>query len=52
MASSLAEPHNALFDANLTKLVLEKIYKEQNITWRSAMMTGSKKKLKIFQEMN
>jgi len=40
--------HNALFDANLTKLVLEKIYKEQNITWRSAMMTGSKKEVENF----
>ena len=37
--------HNALFDANLTKLVLEKIYKKQNITWRSAMMTGSREEV-------
>ena len=40
--------HNALFDANLTKLVLEKIYKEQNITWRSAMMTGSREEVENF----
>ena len=42
--------HNALFDANLTKLVLEKIYKEQNITWRSAMMTGSKEEVENFSK--
>ena len=40
--------HNALFDANLTKLILEKIYKEQNITWRSAMMTGSREEVENF----
>ena len=47
--------HSALFDANLTKLLLEKVYKSQNITWRSALMTGSRqdsenllKKEKIF----
>ena len=40
--------HNALFDANLTKLVLEKIYKEQNITWRSAMLTGSREEVENF----
>ncbi len=40
--------HNALFDAHLTKLVLEKIYKEQNITWRSAMMTGSREEVENF----
>ena len=40
--------HNALFDANLTKLVLEKIYKEQNITWRSALMTGSREEVENF----
>ena len=34
--------HSALFDANLTKLILEKIYREQNITWRSALMTTSR----------
>ena len=34
--------HSALFDANLTKLILEKIYREQNITWRSALMTASR----------
>ena len=39
---------NALFDANLTKLILEKIYKEQNITWRSAMMTGSREEVENF----
>ena len=42
--------HNALFDANLTKLVLEKIYKEQNITWRSAMMTGSREEVENFSK--
>ena len=47
--------HSALFDANLTKLLLEKIYKTQNITWKSALMTASRqdtenllKKEKIF----
>ena len=40
--------HNALFDANLTKLILEKIYKEQNITWRSAMLTGSREEVENF----
>ena len=40
--------HNALFDANLTKLVLEKIYKEQNVTWRSAMLTGSREEVENF----
>lgn len=40
--------HNALFDANLTKLVLEKIYKEQNIIWRSAMLTGSRDEVENF----
>ena len=40
--------HSALFDANLTKLVLEKIYKEQNITWRSALMTGSREEVENF----
>ena len=40
--------HNALFDANLTKLVLEKIYKEQNITWKSAMLTGSREEVEKF----
>ena len=34
--------HSALFDANLTKLILEKIYREQNVTWRSALMTASR----------
>ena len=42
--------HNALFDANLTKLVLEKIYKEQNNTWRSAMMTGSREEVENFSK--
>ena len=42
--------HNALFDANLTKLVLKKIYKEQNITWRSAMMTGSREEVENFSK--
>ena len=42
--------HSALFDANLTKLVLEKIYKEQNITWRSAMMTGSREEVENFSK--
>ena len=40
--------HNALFDANLTKLVLKKIYKDQNITWRSAMLTGSREEVENF----
>ena len=40
--------HNALFDANLTKLVLKKIYKEQNVTWRSAMLTGSREEVENF----
>ena len=40
--------HNALFDANLTKLVLEKIYKDQNVTWRSAMLTGSREEVENF----
>jgi len=47
--------HSALFDANLTKLLLEKIYKNQNITWKSALLTSSRndtydilKKEKIF----
>ena len=35
--------HSALFDANLTKLLLEKIYKTQNVTWKSALMTASRK---------
>ena len=34
--------HSALFDANLTKLLLEKIYKTQNVTWKSALMTASR----------
>jgi len=34
--------HSALFDANLTKLILEKIYKGQNTTWRSALLTSSR----------
>jgi len=42
------DAHNALFDANLTKLVLQKIYKEQNITWRSAMLTGSREEVERF----
>ena len=40
--------HNALFDAELTKSVLKKIYKEQNITWRSAMLTGSREQVENF----
>jgi len=47
--------HSAIFDANLTKLLLEKIYQEQNATWRSALLTSSRsdtdnilKKEKIF----
>ena len=35
--------HSALFDANLTKLLLEKIYKVQNVTWKSSLMTASRK---------
>ena len=34
--------HSALFDANLTRLLLEKIYKNQNTTWRSALLTSSR----------
>lgn len=34
--------HNALFDANLTKLILQKIYNQQNVVWKSAMMQASK----------
>ena len=34
--------HSAIFDANLTKLLLEKIYHEQNATWRSAILTSSR----------
>ena len=34
--------HSALFDANLTKLLLEKIYREQNVTWKSALLTASR----------
>ena len=40
--------HNALFDANLTKLILEKIYKEQNVTWKSSMLTGSREEVERF----
>ena len=40
--------HTALFDANLTKLILQKIFKDQNVTWRSAMMTGSREEVEKF----
>ena len=40
--------HSALFDANLTKLLLEKIYREQNITWRSALENASRVTLDNF----
>ena len=40
--------HNALFDANLTKLILQKIYKNQNITWKSAMLTGSREEVEKY----
>jgi|TARA_B100001093_G_scaffold272898_1_gene260793 exodeoxyribonuclease-1 len=40
--------HNALFDANLTKLVLQKIYRDQNITWKSAMLTGSREEVERY----
>ena len=40
--------HTALFDANLTKLILQKIFKEQNVTWRSAIVTGSREEVENF----
>ena len=40
--------HNALFDANLTKLIAEKVYEDQNTTWKSAMLTGSRDEVEKF----
>ena len=40
--------HNALFDASLTKKVVEKIYIKQNVTWKSAILTGGREEVENF----